>query len=190
MIKNLFKNEGFLFIVKFLCLFTLFYYFNLFFISITSKNSNAFYIFLKQNLDYIDWLRYSILHSSEAFCRLIGVKCHVENVFIIKLNEINRGLRMVYQCVGYGIMSFWAAFVIANKATIYKKVFWLVSGWGVIWIVNCLRVTVLLIALRDNWPLNKYIDHHTFFNIVAYGFIFLLMYIFIRFDTPTNKLSN
>ena len=185
--RLLFKNEGFLFIVKFLCLFTLFYYFNLFFISITSKEDNAFYVFLKRNLDYIDWLRYSILHSSEAFCRLIGIKCHVENIFTIRLDTKNRGLNMVYQCVGYGIMSFWAAFVIANNTSLPKKIYWLIIGCVVIWIINCLRVTVLLAALQNNWPINKYVDHHTMFNIVAYGFIFLLISIYIKFDSPKNK---
>jgi len=189
MIKNLFKNEGFLFIVKFLCLFTLFYYFNLFFISITSKVDNGFYVFLKQNLDYIDWLRYSILHSSEAFSRLIGIKCHVQNAFEIRLDTKALGLLMVYQCLGYGIMSFWAAFVIANSTTLLKKIYWLLIGWVVIWVINCLRVTVLLAALQNNWPISKYVDHHTMFNIVAYGFILLLIFIYIKFENVKNKAT-
>lgn len=176
-----------MFIIKFLCLFTLFYYFNLFFISITSRGGNALYIFLKQHLDYIDWLRYLILHTGEFLCRLIGVKCHVKNAFVIVLDDNSGGVKMVYKCIGYGVMSFWAAFVFANKSTITKKIYWILIGWLTIWIINCFRVVLILFSIQKNWEENKYIDHHTMFNIVAYGFVFLLIFAYLRLDKPKVK---
>ena len=38
----------------------------------------------------------------------------------------------------------------------------------VIWFINCIRVAFLLTALRNNWPIGKYLDHHTTFNIISY----------------------
>jgi len=187
--RSLLKSEGFIFIIKFLCLFILFYYFNLFFISITSRGGNGFFIFLKQNLDYIDWLRYSILHTGKALCKLIGVKCNIENIYFIRLDDKSSGLRMVYRCVGYGVMSFWAAFVLANKSRLVKKIYWVLLGWIVIWIINCIRVVLLLTALEKNWSVNKYVDHHALFNIVAYGFIFLLIFTYLYLDIPQQKTT-
>ena len=179
---QLFRNEGFRFIIKFLLLLALLYYSNLFFISITAKGGNAFYIFLKQDLDYIDWLRYSILHVSKVIANFLGIPSKVESEYIIRLTESKKGLRMVYKCVGYGVMSFWGAFVLANKDSLFKKLSWLLIGWVSIWAINCMRVILLLTALKNNWPISPYFDHHTLFNIAAYGFIFLLIYVYTRYD--------
>lgn len=178
--ESIWKNEGLLFIIKFLCLFTLLYYFNLFFISITARRNNAFYLFLKLHLDYIDWLRFSILKVSELICKLVGIKCHLEGDFVIKLNSRLGGLKMVYKCIGYGIMSFWAAFVLANKTQMINKIIWIITGCVTIWIINCFRVVLLLAALENRLPISRFLDHHTLFNIFAYGLIFLLIYVFLK----------
>jgi exosortase/archaeosortase family protein len=115
------------------------------------------------------------------------VKCHIENIYFIRLDDKSSGLRMVYRCVGYGVMSFWAAFVLANKSRLAKKIYWVLLGWIVIWIINCIRVVLLLTALEKNWSVNKYVDHHALFNIVAYGFIFLLIFTYLYLDNPSNK---
>ena len=178
--RSILHNEGVLFIIKFFCLLALLYYFNLFFISITSRGGNALYIFLRDHLNYIAWLRYSILHTSAVFTRLLGINCYVANEFVIRLSDKVKGLRMVYKCVGYGVMSFWGAFVIANKMQWLQKVCWTIGGWASIWLINCMRMTILLVALENNWPVNKYLDHHTLFNIVSYAFILLLISIYIK----------
>ncbi|MFP5041348.1 hypothetical protein [Parasediminibacterium sp. JCM 36343] len=182
--SSLFKNEGIQFIGWFLCLFVLFYYFNLFFISITARGSNPLYLFLRDDLNYIDWLRSSILHTSQFFCGFIGIKTHVEKVFILRSDTSHIGLRMVYRCIGYGVMSFWTAFVIANKGHWQKKTIWLVAGWVTIWLINCFRMTLLMVALEHHWPINKFMDHHSLFNIVAYIFVLLLIFLYIKFDKP------
>ena len=178
--ESICKNEGFLFIVKFLSLFILLFYFNLFFISITARRSNALYLFLKLHFDYIDWLRYSLLKMSMFTCQLIGIKCFMQNEFVLRLNDHSGGIRMVYKCVGYGVMSFWAAFVLANNTSLLKKSIWLILGWIIIWIINCLRVTLLLVTIQNHWPINRFLDHHTLFNIFSYCLIFVLIYIFIK----------
>ncbi len=177
---SIWKNEGFLFIIKFLCMFILLYYFNLFFISITARKSNALYLFLKLHLDYIDWLRYSILKVSEVICKIVGIKCHLEGDFVIKLDSKLGGLKMVYKCIGYGVMSFWIAFVVANKTRFINKIVWIIIGCTSIWLINCFRVVLLLAALENRLPISRFLDHHTLFNIFAYGLIFLLIYVFIK----------
>ncbi|HCF63679.1 MAG TPA: hypothetical protein DEU93_05525 [Chitinophagaceae bacterium] len=61
-----------------------------------------------------------------------------------------------------------------------KKGMWLIIGWGVLWIINVVRIGLLLIAYNKGWGMPLGIDHHTWFNIFAYGAIFFMMYLFER----------
>ena len=49
-----------------------------------------------------------------------------------------------------------------------------------IWLLNITRVSLLLVATNKGWPMPLDIDHHTWFNIFAYLFIFTFMYLFNR----------
>ena len=191
MLKSLFKSEGFLFIIKFLSLFALLYFFCIVFISITYRASNPFYLFLRDYLNYIDWLRYSVLRTSEFLCKLIGVESYIEDRIIIHVSNSPKKLHMGYDCIGYGVMSFWAAFVIANKTKFTKKVYWLIGGCIIIWLINCIRVAFLLTALRNNWPISKYVDHHTTFNIISYILILGLIFTYIKLNkTKVNPITS
>jgi exosortase/archaeosortase family protein len=83
-------------------------------------------------------------------------------------------------------MSFWVAFVMANKQNWKKKAYWILGGCLLTWIINCLRVTILMVALNNNWPINGNIDHHTLFNIISYLFLFALIYSYIKAN-PTEQ---
>jgi hypothetical protein len=50
-----------------------------------------------------------------------------------------------------------------------------------------LRITLLILALNKNWGMPFGIDHHTWFNIISYLFIFVLIY-FLEKDI--NKKLN
>ena len=187
MLRSLLKSEGFLFIIKFLLLFALLYFFCIAHISITYRASNTFYVFLRDHLNYIDWLRYSALRTSKFFCQLIGVDSYIEDRIIIHVTNSPKKLHMGYDCIGYGVMSFWTAFIIANKTSLTKKIYWLIGGCFIIWIINCVRVAVLLTALKNNWPISKYLDHHTTFNIISYILILALIFTYIKFDRAAAK---
>ena len=180
MLKGIFKNEGVLFIIKFLGLFGLLYYFCLFYISITTRGSNAFTVFLRDYLNFIDWIRYSVLRTSLSLCKLFGINSYIEDrILLISINT-RKAIHMGYDCIGYGVMSFWVAFVVANKQNWKKKTYWIVGGCFITWIINCLRVTTLMVALNNNWPISGPINHHTLFNIISYIFLFALIYSYIK----------
>jgi exosortase/archaeosortase family protein len=74
-------------------------------------------------------------------------------------------------------MSFWAAFVISNNESVSNKTKWLMIGLAMLWAINVLRITFLLMANNKHWPI-PFFDHHTWFNLLAYGLIFLLMWMY------------
>ncbi len=94
---------------------------------------------------------------------------------------------MVYSCVGYGIMSFWGAFILANTAALKRKLLWIIGGWLVIWCINVIRVCLLLVSINNNWSMPFGWDHHTWFNVVAYFFLFVLIYFYDHSEKRYNK---
>jgi exosortase/archaeosortase family protein len=171
-------NPGLLFIGKFLSLFALFYFFTYYYIGVVAPGG-YYSPFLHDYANYVDWLRSSILHGANTVCHLFDLNTNVKAPFLLRV-ENGPGVRMVYTCIGYGVMSFWAAFVIANDGSLKKKLLWLLGGlWG-IWLINCFRVALLLITLEKQGDINKFAEHHTMFNTIAYSFIFAIIYLFAR----------
>ena len=95
---------------------------------------------------------------------------------------------MVYACLGYGVMSFWLAFVVANKGSIAKKIKWIFGGWLMIWIINIIRITLLMITINEKSTMPFDLDNHTFFNIGAYIAIFVLIYFYDRSLKKDDKV--
>ena len=89
-------------------------------------------------------------------------------------------------CVGYGVYSFWIAFVAANSGTLGKKIGWIILGVFILWFINVIRITLFLVAINKGWPMPLGINHHTWFNIVAYAMIFILIWLYDR--TSENKI--
>jgi exosortase/archaeosortase family protein len=91
-------------------------------------------------------------------------------------------------CVGYGVYSFWIAFVAANTGTVLKKMGWIISGLLILWFINVIRITLFLVAINKGWPMPLGINHHTWFTIAAYGMIFILIWLYDR--SSRNKFFN
>ena len=89
-----------------------------------------------------------------------------------------RGIYIAMDCVGYGVYSFWVAFVAANNGRLWKKVKWIIGGLLVLWLINVIRITLFLVSINKGWPMPLGIDHHTWFAIAAYLMIFLLILLY------------
>ena len=88
------------------------------------------------------------------------------------------GINLVYSCLGYGVTSFWLAFVFANTGTLKKKTAWMLGGSLVLLIINIMRMGLVALASHKKWSYPFGWDHHTWFNIVAYGMIFLMIWVY------------
>jgi len=176
--KEIIQNPGFRFIVKFLVIFLGLNFFHDFYIGITAPG--GLYIqFLEENINYIGWIRHSILWGSMHLSGLFGYESYIDGPFHLR-SVTGPGVQMVYSCIGLGIMSFWTGFVLAHELKWKKKLFWTLLGLLVIWIINCFRVSIILAAAVNRWNASKYLDHHDIFNIIAYIFVFILIVLFVR----------
>lgn len=181
-------NRGIIiFIIKFIGIFCLLYFGTLAVIGLSTPES--YYSPLVANyLDYVSLLRASLLHTSKELLSL----CHFTTVFRDKYTLMgpHGGIRMVYTCIGYGVMSFWAAFIIANKGSWKRKTVWIFGGLIALWCINVVRLSLLIVALNKNWAMPFGIDHHTWFNIVAYLLIFLMIYFYDRSSKTLHTKSD
>ncbi len=169
------------FVVKFLLVFAICYYGTLAIIGLTVPGG-YYNSFIDHYMDYVSWIRNSLLYGSKAALTVFGFDTYV--VGDHNLRVVNgRGIRIEYVCVGYGVMSFWIAFVIASAASFKKKVIWGIGGWFFIWLLNITRLSLLLAAINKGWPMPLGLDHHTWFNIFAYLSIFTFMFLFNRSNT-------
>lgn len=189
--QKLRDNDGLVFIVKFLVLFLLFFYFNLAFISITSKKDIPLFRFIDLHFNYIGWIRNSLLAVTNFVCNLIGMGTFRRGDFQIRLSDSHKGIRMVYSCIGFGIMSFWAAFVFANdRGNLKTKAIWLVGGIAMIWALNCARMIILLYAIKKSLPFYGHFGQHALFNFASYTMIFLLMWQYLSTVRKALHIKN
>ena len=148
--------------------------------------------FVDHYLNYVSWLRSSLLKGSKFLLSLLGFKTYIAGAYNLRMLN-GRGIRLVYECVGYGVMSFWIAFVVASAGTLKRKILWLIFGLIFIWLLNIARLSLLLVATNKGWLMPLGWDHHTWFTIFAYLFIFIFMFLFNRqnsdpvIDNTTKK---
>lgn len=172
------KKELLLYLLKFGGFFCLLYFGTLGIIGLSTPD-NVYSPFVARYLNFVDPLRASLLLGAKAFLALLGYRSYLPDRFTLTMDN-GSAVRMVYSCIGYGVMSFWGAFVLANAGTAQKKISWLFGGLAMLWVINVLRIGLLVLANSRGWAIPLGWDHHTWFNIVAYGCIFMLIYFYDR----------
>jgi exosortase/archaeosortase family protein len=184
--KAMLKSKAVKFSVTFVVLFLVFYYFNIGFFSITSPQSIHYNSFIADNFNYIRALRHLLLLSTAFVLRCAGFES-VTNEFEL-LTAGRGGIRLVYSCLGLGLMSFFSAFVLAYPKPLKKKLLFLLSGLAVIQLLNVLRMTT--VAIFGGSRAQHIIDHHIIFNGIIYIVIAIGLYFWVTAEERKNHAKN
>ncbi len=180
------KNKQlWLYLAKFLGVFCLCYFGTLGVIGLAAPD-NHYSPFVTKYLDYVSWLKFSLLKGTQFLLSLFSISSHSEPGFLQRINN-GRGVIIAMDCVGYGVYSFWIALVIANKGTPGKKLVWIIAGFLGLWLVNVIRISLFLVATNRNWAMPMGIDHHTWFTITAYILIFTMVWLYDRSFAKNKK---
>lgn len=166
------------FIIKLLLLFCFFYFGSQFWIGITSKG-NYYSAFADNYLNYIAWLRVSVLKAAGVICSFFGHQTTIENEISLRIIGGYK-VNMVYSCIGIGVLSSWAAFAIAFPSPLKRKIKWLIGGIVIIWLVNCIRVAALLLLVNSTRNTKAFPQHHTIFNIFSYCIVIIMIYFYTK----------
>ena len=139
----------------------------------------AYSPFIERYLDYVSWIKVSLISATAWILSLFHIHTHTEPGFVLRIDG-GRAIIIAMSCVGYGVYSFWTAFVVANTGRFWKKVAWITGGLFILWFINVTRLTLFLLAMNRGWPMPLGIDHHTWFEIVAYIAIFIFIFLYDR----------
>jgi len=165
------------FVFIFIILFALFYYFNIFFFGITSPGSH-YSPFLADHLNYIRGLRLVLLQSSGWVLNLLGFGAITNDYELLVAGHGT--FQLVYSCLGLGVISFFAAFVLAYPKKRKRKLLFLLSGIIAIELLNIMRFVLLAIFWHKKD--SHILDHHTVFNIFLYLVIAFSLYFWVKHD--------
>ena len=133
------------------------------------------------------WLRSALILCSKSLLSLFGVATYRADEYVLR--EVNgRGIRLVYSCLGFGVMSFWTAYIVASLDSLKRKAIWLPVGLLLIFIINVSRISLVLKAANSDRQFPFGWDHHTWFNIIAY--IFMLALIFLHERSIGKKMTD
>ncbi|MDP9049059.1 MAG: archaeosortase/exosortase family protein, partial [Bacteroidota bacterium] len=164
------------FIVKFILLFAFFYFVNVACFSATSPGSHHYSAFIFKYLNYIAGLRWLLLQSSVQILNWMGFAAISDEYHLL---VAGRGsLQLAYDCLGLGVISFFAAFVLAYPKKVRSKMILLVTGILGIEILNIVRF--VLLGLFWDKGHTKIIDHHTLFNSIIYVIVGITLYFWVK----------
>ncbi len=177
-----------IYLLKFLGIFCLLYFGTLAFIGLAAPGGYHI-LFIEKYLDYVSWIKRSLINATALTLSIFHIPTVREPPFALKIAG-GRGIIVAMDCVGYGVYSFWVAFVVANRGSFGKKFSWVALGLLALWIINDIRITLFLLAINKGWPMPLGIDHHTWFAIFAYLLIFILIALYdrsLKKDTSKTK---
>ncbi len=174
------------FVAKFLLLYTILYYGCMFLIG-ASVPGGVYSRFVEKYFDIAAFVRFSLINSAQFVLGIFSVNTIKVGETVIR--QVNgNGIRIVFACLGFAVMCFWAAYVFANTIKLSRKLKWLVVGLLIIFCINVGRICLVLVSVNTQWPSIGIIDHHTWFNITAYLAIFILIFFFEK-SNQTPKIS-
>ncbi len=168
------------FILLFPGLYLLFAGFSLFWIGLTSKD-NLYWPFADEHLNFVNMFRHFLLTSAKILCSTLGYETSFFGEYGLRVE--NRGIRLVYSCLGLGVMSLYAAFILTWPSPFPVRARWvpLLSGLAIITFLNILRLALLPI-LHIEYPGTRQfpVDHHDVFNTILYIVIAGMIYLWTR----------
>ena len=172
------------FVITLFILYILFSQGNLFMNSVMTPGSRFHNAYIADHLDYIQGLKTALIVPAIWIIKAFGFYAIYNKMDIMVVS--GPYLRVNYSCLGLGVMSFLAAFVLAFPAS-WKSTFkMLVIGFIAIYVLNVLRIAGLGVLLGFfKSQRNNFTYHHEIFNIIVYICIFAMLYFWIK---KSNKL--
>ena len=178
LISRVWHDSLYRFLIILLAVFSCLYYFNQFYIGITAPE-NIYIPFLDQHLNYISGLRYVLMHSSAWVLEQFGFSTFTTDYWLRVSGR--GGVVVVYSCLGFGVMSFFTAFVIAWPKSLKSKAWFLPVGLLLIQLLNITRFILLSLYWKKS-AFRGVIDHHDLFNIILYLILLCVIYLWAHKD--------
>jgi exosortase/archaeosortase family protein len=182
MIKSILSYFDFRYYVKFALLFVAMYYFYTIVIGITTPGG-TYYPFFDHYLNFTVLIRDGVLLGAQFINWIFGIQTHI-NGDTLTDGDGFKMVRMGWPCYGLMIKSFWLAYVLAHASSLKKKIIWSLSGILCIFILNCIRVGMMMVSMEKNWTIAESFNtnNHDLFNYFSYGILIILIILYNKQD--------
>lgn len=178
-------------IARFLLIFLIIHFLFYAYIGILSPSGKTYSPFLNRYANIPAWFTYFICKSAKGLLQLMGYSVYQKAANNVTISG-SRGINIIWACLGFGVMSFWTAFIAAHKATIKYKSKWIAIGILLITGINILRIALIALGFHHNWKAFNAIEPHFAFNVVSYIAIIALTvwFVFNYRKTYNQRHSN
>lgn len=184
--KYLDKNSPYHFIVRFLLCFFVLYFFFPFYKGVIGKGGNFHSPFFENHFNVVKGLTSFLTTSAKFLLETLGYELHQRDYQSLRISH-SKGIIVNPSCLGWSVMSFWVAFVLANRGKLKHKLKWITIGIISILLLNITRITLITIANHLNWAPVTSLDHHQTFNVASYVCIIILIWWYIRMQKKYER---
>ena len=181
------KKSPYLFLIKFLLCFFLLYFFFPFYRGVIAPGGKLYSPFLAGHFNIIKGFTYFLTKSAKFLLEALHFNVTQADYHTLRIEHSGR-INVNPSCLGWAVMSFWAAFIFANKGDRKHKLIWMFSGIIFICALNITRITLITLSRHLHWKTFASLDHHQTFNLLSYGCIFILMYLYARDQKRYEKI--
>jgi exosortase/archaeosortase family protein len=126
-----------------------------------------------------------VAKQSTWLLKITGYNAYQKNPANVSIHG-SGGVTIIWGCVGVGVMFLWFSFIVAHKAKFIYKLKWVVAGIALIFIVNIIRIVLIVLSFFYHWKYIQSFNAHATFNTITYIIIIILMIIFVL---SYNKLE-
>jgi len=175
------RADIFWFLFKMFLFYLILNYFFMACTGLTTMGGRLYSPFILEHLDFISSFRRFLLWGGAQFASLMGYPSGYThyNLFVYGGSSV----RMVYSCLGFSLMSAYAALILAWPAKWFYQALSLVMGLIAIILLNMMRLGGLAVLYTTgNYGLFKYVNHHDLFNIIVVVAAFLMFVIHIKYS--------
>lgn len=144
--------------------------------------------FVSKYLDYPAIYRTTLLKASAGLLNIFGHESHVELPYKVRIKD-QRGIKLVYSCLGIGMVSFWTAFIVSCRIGLSRKIVYLLAGLLLISFLNIGRIVLLVLSSNGYISADIGLEHHDFFNILCYVVVLLLIFLFDRLEKRVWRVN-
>jgi exosortase/archaeosortase family protein len=166
-------------ILKFLAFFIILLEGFYLYVGIISTGGRLYSYFLARYLNFPYWLTITVAKGAAVLLQVFGYSVHQANASNISVNGAT-GVTIAWPCLGVAPLSLWISFIVAHRCQTPYKIKWILTGVIIIFLVNMLRIAVIVLSNYHHWFYLEHFNAHTSFNILTYAIILLMMYIFIK----------
>jgi exosortase/archaeosortase family protein len=176
-------------ILKFLAFFIILLEGFYLYVGVISTGGRLYSYFLARYFNFPYWLTVTVAKGAAFFLQILGYSVHQANASNISINGA-RGVTIAWPCLGVAPISLWIGFIVAHRCKTAYKIKWISTGVIIIFLLNMLRIAVIVLSNYHHWFHLEDFNAHTSFNILTYAIILLMMFVFIKnFSSKKNATA-